>query len=46
MVENNGHESEKNESSFKQEVVKSLSVFFPCYNEQENVARTNRHLKY
>ncbi len=40
MVDNGGHESKANGSSFKQEVVKSLSVFFPCYNEQDNVART------
>jgi glycosyltransferase involved in cell wall biosynthesis len=40
MVNNDGHESKANGFPFKQEVVKSLSVFFPCYNEQENVART------
>lgn len=40
MVESNGHESVTNDSSYNQQVVKSLSVFFPCYNEQENVTRT------
>ena len=40
MVENQGHESVTNESSNNRQIVKSLSVFFPCYNEQENVTRT------
>jgi glycosyltransferase involved in cell wall biosynthesis len=40
MVESRGHEAVANKSSNKNQVVKSLSVFFPCYNEQDNVTRT------
>jgi glycosyltransferase involved in cell wall biosynthesis len=40
MVEFKGHESEKNSFLSNQQIVKSLSIFFPCYNEQENVTRS------
>lgn len=40
MVKNDGHNSMATDSSRSRQIVKSLSVFFPCYNEQENVART------
>lgn len=40
MVEKDGQEFDTGDSSFHQDVVKSLSVFFPCYNEQDNVTRT------
>jgi len=40
MVESDGHDSVTNNKIKAQDVVKSLSVFFPCYNEQENVTRT------
>jgi glycosyltransferase involved in cell wall biosynthesis len=40
MVEFKGHESEENNFLRNQQIVKSLSIFFPCYNEQENVTRS------
>ncbi|MBN1972979.1 MAG: glycosyltransferase family 2 protein [Sedimentisphaerales bacterium] len=40
MVEDYGHKSRTGDSSCNQQAVKSLSVFFPCYNEEGNVART------
>ncbi|MEJ2649930.1 MAG: glycosyltransferase family 2 protein [Sedimentisphaerales bacterium] len=40
MVKSYGHESVANDSFENQQVVRSLSIFFPCYNEQENVTRT------
>jgi glycosyltransferase involved in cell wall biosynthesis len=40
MVDPYGHESVTSNSPNSNRVVKSLSVFFPCYNEQENVTRT------
>jgi glycosyltransferase involved in cell wall biosynthesis len=40
MVDSFGHESVTSSSSYNRQAVKSLSVFFPCYNEQENVTHT------
>ena len=40
MVKSYGHEFVANDSFENQQVVRSLSIFFPCYNEQENVTRT------
>ena len=40
MVESKGHETIINDSSDKRHSAKSLSVFFPCYNEQDNVTHT------
>ena len=40
MVESPGREVVTNKSLNNLKVVKSLSVFFPCYNEEENVPRT------
>jgi glycosyltransferase involved in cell wall biosynthesis len=40
MIGSAKNESVKSDSFDNQNTVKSLSVFFPCYNEQENVTRT------
>ena len=40
MVDSFGHKSVTSDSSYNRQTVKSLSVFFPCYNEQENVTHT------